>query len=446
MRPGLGSLSLAVAALLTANILLFLPTISSANEGRSNSPNWSCQIWDQCLNASWSPTKPGPGDAINFTVTVITADDVLDTALLYYKYKIPYQDWQPSIDWFSLRMTNDSNSKNKVSFHGMHDWIGGVRLQFWFEAYDPQHNRLRSPYYGLEVSGNDSWTCDVPNGWADCISTDHGYLIDGIPVHVDTGGQLPQFSKIYVDIQSIRGMDPLRNTSIKSAIMRYWYEDKDGNRINGPYNDIMDPQDANRTMMSTDQPFTSDPEQYFVFNVSASDMYDRVLISPDYRFFVNGTASPPLVPIWINVVVTYVDKERGKVTPLQGIEVTFTNSTCSVTNITDSQGKASYFTYQYGKDTWTMSATYNREPLSVRDILPNRTRVKTNNFTYYLTFKTDPNRPPTQEDVDPNYFLYIGIGLVGFITVAAPMNARYFMEKRRREELKRIEKEARFKI
>jgi hypothetical protein len=257
---------------------------------------------------------------------------------------------------------------------------------------------------------------------------------------------VPNYTKIYVDIASIRGIDPSRPTAIKAGVVTYWFENANREKINGPFTAKMGMMNGQVTNMTTDKLYTSEPDQYLRFNVSAFDMYDRALVSEDFVIHVNRTVVRIKVPVIMNVVVRFVDDTRGKSYPLQGIEVTFTNSTGSVKVITDSQGKASYSTYQMGKDTWTMSVVYKRVLKEVRDILPNATRVRGSNYTYYITFYAYDTLAPTQEDVDANYFLYFGIGLAGFIAVGAPLNARYFMEKRRRDELKRVEKEARFKI
>jgi len=446
-----------VWCLLMGLIVCYTPSAASDHSGvrTSNStpdpkPAWSCPNWDPCLNASWAPTKPSPDNRINFTVQVLTADDILQAAILYYKYKIPYQNWQPDIDWFSIRMINDTSSNNKAAWWDMHNWKGGTKLQVWFEAYDPQSNRLKSPVYTIEVSGNDTWVpeCEVPFGFTDCIETHFGFINEGWPQEVEDGGKVPSYAKIFVDIISIRGLDPLKPTSIRSAVVKFWYTDKNGEKIQGPFSVFMDPMDDKRTNMSTEQLYTSDPDQFLYFNISAADMYDRILISPDFKLEVSGEDfSKPNVPIWMNVVVIFKDDVHGTVKPLQGIEVTFSNSSgASVRNITDAQGKASYFTYQQGRDTWTMSAVYKHVRKEVRDILPNATRIRKSNFTYYIYFVQKDIPAPFQEDVDENYFLYAGIGIAGMILICAPISARHFMEKKRREEIKRMEKEARFKI
>jgi len=453
-QDGWGSIVLATA-LIAVLIVSYLPSTASeqatpvAGDAKGNpSPRWSCTTWDPCVNASWSPTKVGPDDRINFTLQVLTADDILKTGMLYYKYMVPYGEWNPAIDWFSLTMINDTKVNNKMAWWDMHNWKGGTYVWVWFEAYDPQNNRLKSPIYNITVSGNDAWVCEVPTGYEDCVETHFGFINEGWPEEVQNEEKVPSYAKIYVDAISIKGIDPVKPTSIKAARVTYWFENAQSVKIAGPYSATMDPIDDNRTNMSTEQLYTSDADQYLLFNVSAYDMYDRGLRSPNYRLQVSGeNFSKPMVPIWMNVVVLFKDDVHGVTTPLQGIKVTFSNSSgAAVENVTDAAGKASYFTYQKGKDTWTMSAIYKRVTSEVRDILPNATRIRKSNFTYYITFRQKDIPVPFQEDVDENYFVYAGIGIVGVIIICAPISARHFMEKKRRDEIKRMEKESRFKI
>lgn len=453
-----GWATLALVGALSMMLLSSFAPISASEQAkamaaRSNDnprPQWSCTSWDPCVNASWAPTKPTPIDRLNFTLQVLTADDILKTGMLYYKYKIPYQSWQPDIDWYSLKMINDTNQNNKMASWDMHNWKGGTKVMVWFEAYDPQNNRLKSPVYTIEVSGNDTWVpeCEIPIGYDDCIETHFGFINEGWPQEVEDGGKVPSYAKIYIDIISIHGIDPLKPTGIRSALVRYWYEDKTGNKINGPFTAMMDALDDNRTNLSTEQLYTSDADQFLRFNISAYDMYDRGLISHDFSLEVSGeNFSKPNVPVWMNVVVQFKDDVHGTVTPLQGIEVSFSNSTGAVVkNVTDSQGKASYFTYQRGRDTWTMSAIFKHILHEIRDILPNATRIRKSNYTYYIFFEQKEIPAPFQEDVDENFYLYAGIGITGMIIICAPISARHFMEKKRRDEIKKMEKEARFKI
>ena len=128
--------------------------------------------------------------------------------------------------------------------------------------------------------------------------------------------------------------------------------------------------------------------------------------------------------------------------------VAFRNSSGAVTVAeTDAAGLAySPRIVTYGSQTWEVTVTYLGETLHIRITVPDRERERTGNYTFYLEFVSPASRYPTQESADPGYFVWMAAGLIGFVSVVAPVAARHSMEKRRREELRRQEKESRFRL
>ncbi|HLF07128.1 MAG TPA: hypothetical protein VI893_08175 [Thermoplasmata archaeon] len=430
-------------------------------------PEWSCQQanWRDCLDLIVDPSNPGPGQRINFSIIAKKPDDFIRKGIFHYRYKTPYQPWNPIVSFYDLDAQNVSNAANKEAWVELFGYLGGTLIEFFWDVYDLKNERLHSdvpptcpphqPSEGcLEISGNKTWPdqCPVPTGFAECVDINFGYFQGVVKQPLSDGDNVPQVANVWVNVTT-KFQTPMAAATINYGLYESAGTCGDPGKVvkYGPNFEAMVLDRPVRINASIDTLSTSEPGLDLCFNVTATDIYQRPLISPTYTLHTSDEEVGQA--IWTGrfmVVVYFINESFGKnqILYLPAVRVEFTNASgLKHENYTDSIGIAYSDLLVYkGQDTWTISAFYQGAISEIREKLPNRDRESTGNYTFYLPFSRKDIPAPRQEDVDQNYFAFMAAGILGFLAIFAPLSGRHFMEKRRREELKRQEKETRFKL
>jgi len=422
-------------------------------------PDWSCvqTQWANCIEVVIDPPAPCAGQPINVSVVASKPDDFVRLAILHYAYTIPHGNRTPSISYYDLQMQNVSNAANKEAWIELPGYLGGTRIELFVDVYDLKNERLHSDPQFLDICGYDGWpdSCPVPTGFDDCIATEFGYYAGARPVLVADGGQVPAYGLLFVKMTSMLGV-PMSTASIIYG----FYEpgsrcDEPGKVVvTGPYYESVEVGRPNRTTATLSSLSTSEAKLVLCFTLTATDHYARTLVSDHYTLVTwDGPIQCGHQVLTLTVVVQVFDERISKATALEGVKVTISNSSgYEIENYTSPTGRASFWTVTIllppscDSEVWTIRASYRGAIVELREKLPNREREASGNYTFYLSFVISAQHHPAQEAADPGYFAWMAAGLLGFIAIFAPLASRHFVEKRRREELKRTEKEMRFEI
>lgn len=420
---------------------------------------WSCQQsqWADCIEVVIDPPAPCAGQPINVSVVARKPDDFVRLAILHYAYTIPHANRTPAISYYDLQMQNVSNVGNKEAWVGLPGYPGGTRIELFVDVYDLKNERLHSDPQFIDVCGYNGWPdeCPAPSGFDVCIDLEFGYFAGARPVILKDRDEIPQYTPAFVRMFS-RFDVPISSASIIYGLYKPGSDCDDSAKVPeiGPNSESIQVERPNRTKAIIDTLSSSESGLVFCFTLTVSDGYARTLVSRAYTMVTSdrpvecGTQS-----FVLTVVVRVVDQRIDRVSSLEGVRVTVRNSSgYEIENLTGPAGTAEFWIiyvflpFSCESDTWTISAYLGGAVSEVRERLPNREREETGNYTFYLTFVITAEHHPQQESADPGYFTWMAAGLLGFIAIFAPLATRHFIEKRRREELKRSEKEQRFKL
>jgi hypothetical protein len=384
-------------------------------------------------------------------------DDYIHKAIFHYAYTPPHGNRTPQISFYDIEAANASPSANKEAWVQLPGYPGGYRLEFFFDVYDLRNERLHTdPPDVLDICGYNGWPdeCPVPNGFDACIDTEFGYFAGARPMPVQDGALVPPHRELYVKIRSELGV-PLTAATVAHGVYKPGSICDDPGKVvvQGPYFERLD-LDSNRTAGSLLTLQSGDPKHVLCFTITATDGYSRSLVSKPFTLIVGGEEfGCGAQALSLIVVVRLIDQRIWRVTPLEGIRVVLRNSTgAELENLTGPSGTTGFWLLVWPSppdcrgEVFTIGGYRGGEVAEHREELPNRAREVSGNYTFYLDFVVTPESRPTQESTDPNYFAWMAAGLLGFIGLFAPLASRHFLEKRRREELKRSEKEARFKL